>query len=119
MQIKKIKTFAVASALVLSMAGVASATDFFETYPNLTAYNTNYTTTVTKSGSGSKDVDFRVQGATSAWYPTSLFDSATSVSNIKWSMVDGSNSAVSLKDGDTSEAEEVQLLIKQEMQVLQ
>ena len=89
------------------MAGVASATDFFETYPNLTAYNTNYTTTVTKSGSGSKDVDFRVQGATSAWYPTSLFDSATSVSNIKWSMVDGSNSAVSLKDGDTSEAEEV------------
>lgn len=106
-RLSKIKSFAVASALVLSMAGVASATDFFETYPNLTAYNTNYTTTVTKSESGSQNVDFRVQGATSNWYTTSLFDSDNSVSNIKWSMVDGSNSAVSLKDGDTSEAEAV------------
>lgn len=101
MQIKKIKTFAVASALVLSMAGVASATDFFETYPNLTAYNTNYTTTVTKSGSGREDVELRVQGATSNWYTTSLFDSATSVSNIKWSMVDGSNSAVSIDNANS------------------
>ena len=101
MQIKKIKTFAVASALVLSMAGVASDTDFFETYPNLTAYNTNYTTTVTKSGSGREDVELRVQGATSAWYPTSLFDSDTSVSNIKWSMVDGSNSAVSIDNANS------------------
>lgn len=101
MQIKKIKTFAVASALVLSMARVASATDFFETYPNLTAYNTNYTTTVTKSGSGREDVELRVQGATSNWYTTSLFDSATSVSNIKWSMVDGSNSAVSIDNANS------------------
>lgn len=101
MQIKKIKTFAVASALVLSMAGVASATDFFETYPNLTAYNTNYTTTVTKSGSGREDVELRIQGATSNWYTTSLFDSATSVSNIKWSMVDGSNSAVSIDNANS------------------
>lgn len=107
MQIKKIKTFAVASALVLSMAGVASATDFFETYPNLTAYNTNYTTTVTKDGSGKEKVNFRVQGASSNWYKTSLFDSAASVENIKWSMVDGSNSAVSLDGVDSEKAESI------------
>lgn len=107
MQLKKIKSIAVASALVLSMVGVASATDFFETYPNLTAYNTNYTNTVTKADSGSQDVILKVQGVSSDWSSTSLFDTPTSVGNIKWSMVDGSNSAVSLKGGETSEADAV------------
>lgn len=92
---RKFATTGMAAAIMLSMGATSFATDFFTEYPNLTNYNTDYNYTVEK-GSGTKDQALMVQGATSNWYGTSLFNNLADADSINWNIVQGSTDAVSV-----------------------
>lgn len=92
---RKFATTGMAAAIMLSMGATSFATDFFTEYPNLTNYNTDYNYTAEK-GSGTKDQALMVQGATSNWYGTSLFNNLADADSINWNIVQGSTDAVSV-----------------------